>query len=166
MEVQEPAGLLSSRRKTSLSAFVFALASIVASLRYSSSPVADHLRGIIFLPGLITTLFLTLVAPILTYKVIESTKDSFLAKGFGGRDLLKASPERIPESLGLPTSILYCMLMFCFIPFRYGRLKSTVEATEMSNIDGGWNGDMMGRTGFPHHEVSRKVFLECGTKRR
>jgi hypothetical protein len=154
MEVEQPTGLLSLRQLTSLSAFAFALASIFAGLQYSSSPIADHVRGVLFLPGLITTLFLTLAAPILTYKVIESTKDSFLAKGFGGRDLLKASSDRIPESLGLPTSILYCMLMFCFIPFRYGGLKSTIEGTEMSNVDGGWNGDMMGRTGFPHHEVS------------
>jgi hypothetical protein len=121
---------------------------------YLRSPATwEHIRDVLLLPGLIPTLLLSFLAPILTSKVIHSTKDSFLAKGFGGRDLLKGTSNRIPESLGLPTSLLYCMLMFCFIPFRYGRLSKKGEDSQ-TNLDGGWSGDMTGRSGFPHHEVS------------
>jgi hypothetical protein len=156
--LMERRDLLSSRQKSCLGALAAALLSTSIGLGYSSSLISDHFRGVLFLPGLITTLCLTFVAPILTYKVIESTKDSFLAKGFGGRDLLKASDDKIPESLGLPTSILYCMLMFCFIPFRYGGLNSKAEMGELSNTDGGWNGDMTGKVGFPHHSVRSLIF--------
>lgn len=147
--------VFSSRQKTAYSALGTALLSSLIALYFASPHTSEHVRGVLLLPGLLPTLFLTFTAPFLTFHVIASTKESFLAKGFAGRDLLKASSEKIPESLGLPTSILYCMLMFCFIPFRYSYgFSRGREAEGLINIDGGWNGDMTGRAGFPHHEVS------------
>ncbi|PWN33754.1 uncharacterized protein FA14DRAFT_161445 [Meira miltonrushii] len=124
----------------------------------TSSPTLDHLQGILLIPGLIPTLALTSIAPLLTYHVVKATKDAFLKKGFGGKDLLKGNSNKIPESLGLPTSIVYCLLMCSYIPFRYGMGKSdSPQRTARSlidNADGGWSGDMHGQRDFPHHELS------------
>lgn len=118
----------------------------------------SHIIAVLQLPGLLPTIFLAILAPFATYKVVGACKDSFLAKGFGGRDLLKTqSVAKIPEGLGLPTSIIYCLLMCCFIPFRYGSHTDSKELR--TNADGGWNGVMQGRSGFPHHEVCAARYM-------
>lgn len=124
----------------------------------SSSPLLEHIQGILLIPGLIPTLALTSIAPLLTYNVVKATKNAFLEKGFGGKDLLKGNSDKIPESLGLPTSIVYCLLMCCYIPFRYGIHKTNSFQPNVpgliGNADGGWSGDMHGQRDFPHHELS------------
>ena len=145
-------GALSERQRTVYTVSACVCLLTLASLHLFSPVTLDHIGAVLMLPGLLPTLFLTFVAPLLTHHVIQSTKDAFLDKGFGGRDLLKQSSERIPESLGLPTSLVYCMLMFCFIPFRYGGLSRPEEVR--NSLDGGWSGDMTGHLDFPHHEVS------------
>jgi UDP-N-acetylglucosamine--dolichyl-phosphate N-acetylglucosaminephosphotransferase len=127
---------------------------LLVAARVSSDGATEHLTGVLRLPGLVTTLVLSLIAPLLTFRVVHATKEAFLAKGFGGRDLLKLSEDRIPESLGLPTSIVYCMLMCAYIPFRYGMRNTFTQQLASGNADGGWSGDMQGTSGFPHHEVS------------
>ncbi|UZJ57303.1 hypothetical protein CBS101457_006623 [Exobasidium rhododendri] len=140
------------RQKPAYASSSALLVSTYVGLRLYSPQTLEHVQDVLLLPGLIPTLALTFAAPLLTSYIIHSTKDSFLEKGFGGRDLLKGSPDRIPESIGLPVSLLYCMLMFCFIPFRYGGFRKNGEVR--SNLDGGWSGDMMGTSGFPHHELA------------
>lgn len=124
----------------------------------TSLPTLDHLQGVLLIPGLIPTLALTSIAPLLTYNVVKATKDVFLKKGFGGKDLLKGSSNKIPESLGLPTSIVYCLLMCSYIPFRYGMQNpdspKRTTSSLIGNTDGGWSGDMHGQRDFPHHELS------------
>jgi hypothetical protein len=56
-----------------------------------------------------------------------------------------------PESAGLPAAATYVLLLFCFIPFKYAR--SDVHDLE-ARADGAWQGQIGGRSGFPHHEVS------------
>lgn len=135
---------------------------VVLGIRSHAPDVYAHISGVAHLPGLISTLLLSAIAPVATHHVIGATKDAFLAKGFGGRDLLKSGPGTsgpiIPESLGLPTSILYCLLMFAYIPFRYG-VRDTGE--QRSHHDGGWSGDMHGTLGFPHHEVCTASKHRC-----
>lgn len=62
----------------------------------------------------------------ITYLAIQYSRETFLAQGLGGVDLLKvalvpegAPPPRIPESLGLPCAAIYLLLLLLFIPFRY-----------------------------------------------
>lgn len=151
-----------SRRQWASLVLLIILSSAILGLSVFSSQSLEHICNVLLLPGLLPTLSLTFVAPLLTSYIIQSTKGSFLAKGFGGKDLLKGSKEQIPESLGLPVSLLYCMLMFCFIPFRYGGMSRDGETR--SNSDGGWSGDMAGSQGFPHHEVSGRWYTRFSTE--
>lgn len=60
-----------------------------------------------------------------------------------------------PESQGLPACCVYLLALFCFIPFRYYLGSEGKEQSPQTISDnGGWSGDMTGRQGFPHHEVS------------
>lgn len=149
------AQLVSRQQWTAHSVLVIMFGVVLAGLQLRMPGTLEHAKNVLFIPGLLPTLLLSMIAPLLTHKVVKATKDAFLQKGFGGRDLLKGSSQRIPESLGLPTSIVYCMLMCCFIPFRYG-MRSEAEARVL-NADGGWNGNMHGQSGFPHHEVCRHI---------
>ena len=59
-----------------------------------------------------------------------------------------------PETLGLPASCIYLLALFLFIPFRYYvGSNDIVGSSERTTNDGGWFGDLGGRSGFPHHEV-------------
>lgn len=152
---------------------------LLTSVLIASANTRESLLAVLLLPGLLPTLVLTILAPILTSHVIASTRDAFIEKGFAGRDLLKGSSDLVPESAGLPTSILYLLLLCLFVPFRYGTaagrggsvLSSAASASRpipvtgdevweawelarSSAPDGGWSGAMKGRRGFPHHEVS------------
>lgn len=160
------------RRLLSSRTWQIALAStaaLTASFLVSSAPTRETLLSVLLLPGLLPTLILTALAPVLTSHVIGSTRSAFIDKGFAGRDLLKATSDLVPESAGLPTSILYLLLLCLFVPFRYGAAAGrgahqagkgddVWEAWELARSnapDGGWSGAMKGRRGFPHHEVSK-----------
>lgn len=155
--------LLSQRQRSAYMTLLLTLGVLLVAARVSSDGATEHLTGVLRLPGLVTTLVLSLIAPLLTFRVVHATKEAFLAKGFGGRDLLKLSEDRIPESLGLPTSIVYCMLMCAYIPFRYGMRNTFTQQLASGNADGGWSGDMHGTSGFPHHEVSGSHALRACT---
>ncbi|SAM84386.1 related to ALG7-UDP-N-acetylglucosamine-1-phosphate transferase [Ustilago bromivora] len=101
-------------------------------------------------PGLFAAIGLSLVGFWATSIAISNTKNVFHARGFKGRDLLKNSPELIPESLGLPAAAVYMALLFLFIPFRY--FSSRLQGVYRTGDD--WEGRMDGRGGFPHHELA------------
>ena len=115
---------------------------------------AHHRRTILYyddaFPGLFAALGLSLIGFWLTSVAIARTKDVFLARGFKGRDLLKAESDPIPETLGLPTAAVYMALLFLFIPFRY--FSSGLQGVYKTGDD--WEGRMDGRGGFPHHELA------------
>lgn len=94
-------------------------------------------------PGLFAALGFALLAIWATSLAIRNTRDVFFARGFKGRDLLKASSHAIPESAGLPAAGVYMLLLFLFIPFRYFNPHLAGAAAQMD-----------GRGGFPHHELA------------
>ncbi|WFD43696.1 UDP-N-acetylglucosamine--dolichyl-phosphatN-acetylglucosaminephosphotransferase [Malassezia psittaci] len=77
-------------------------------------------------PALIISLLLAVLGYVVAYFAIAWSRDTFLAQGLSGIDLLKVdrtkripTAEKIPESLGLPCAAVYLFLVLIFIPFRY-----------------------------------------------
>lgn len=176
--MQQPADLMvpsSTSRYTSLIAVPVALSLLVwpTLLRYrgfhpsSPNPLTDpHTLLLHFdaaLPGLLPTIASSILAYYATKLAVGACRSTFAQRGFKGRDLLKPGiKDEVPESLGLPASCVYLLALFSFIPFRYylgslGSLDNGISShptTPKTTKDGGWVGDMSGRTGFPHHELA------------
>ncbi|CAO1630748.1 unnamed protein product [Sympodiomycopsis kandeliae] len=109
------------------------------------------------LPGLLPSVAFALLAYSGTVLAVGACRDVFLQRGFKGKDLLKpgSNNEAIPESLGLPASCVYLLVLVLFIPFRYYFTSTdSSNAYQTTSRDGGWVGDMSGRSGFPHHELA------------
>ncbi|PWN42025.1 hypothetical protein IE81DRAFT_145262 [Ceraceosorus guamensis] len=106
------------------------------------------------LPGLFASVLLLPIAALLTRAAVLGCADAFLKRGFKGRDLLKPwdATKEIPESAGLPASIVYVGLLFLLIPFRYA--SNTAPSPPERAGDGAWIGEITGIERFPHHELS------------
>ncbi|CAO1637412.1 unnamed protein product [Parajaminaea phylloscopi] len=114
------------------------------------------------LPGLLPSVGLAIIAYYATLAAVGACRHVFIERGFKGRDLMKPDQtDYIPETLGLPASCIYLLVLFLFIPFRYYVVGTqTPEASrDRRTDDGGWYGDLGGRTGFPHHELA--VYLSA-----
>lgn len=87
-------------------------------------------------PALVASAGLGLLGFALAYKAIDLARAPFAAAGLSGVDLLKrpmlpagATPERVPECMGLPTAAVYLLMLMLYIPCRYlGSGGSSVPA--------------------------------------
>ncbi|PWN49337.1 hypothetical protein IE53DRAFT_363231 [Violaceomyces palustris] len=114
-------------------------------------------------PALLPSLALAILAILMTHHSIQGTKEIFRERGFKGRDLLKSDGVEIPESMGLPSATIYMLVLFLFIPFRYfsTSFSHPADGSDLQNsiavptsATRGWEGEMDGRGGFPHHELA------------
>ncbi|PWN28434.1 hypothetical protein BDZ90DRAFT_231410 [Jaminaea rosea] len=112
-------------------------------------------------PGLLPSIGFSIAAYFATVVAVGACRETFGQRGFQGRDLLKPKvKEAIPETLGLPASCIYLLVLFLFIPFRYYVVPEGVGGLNpRTTNDGGWFGDLGGRRGFPHHELA--VYLSA-----
>lgn len=107
---------------------------------------------------LIASLALSLLAFSLCYAMIRWLGPRFIAAGFSGRDMSKASRPLLPECMGAVCAAVYLLTVIIFIPFPF--YKDIVAATS-----GGGNRDVVlqvenvnqGRFlhRFPHNKVRR-----------
>ncbi|KAI8068859.1 glycosyl transferase family 4-domain-containing protein [Thamnidium elegans] len=65
------------------------------------------------------SVIMSIIAGLCTFTTLPKLKDTFIKANLSGRDLLKPSKPLLPETLGLPTAIIYLITLFLFIPFPF-----------------------------------------------
>ncbi|KAI7890634.1 glycosyl transferase family 4-domain-containing protein [Mucor mucedo] len=69
--------------------------------------------------SLIISIVMSIIAGLCTYSTLPKLRDSFIKANLSGRDLLKVSKTLLPETMGLPTAIIYLITLFLFMPFPF-----------------------------------------------
>ncbi|KAF2159342.1 hypothetical protein M409DRAFT_71117 [Zasmidium cellare ATCC 36951] len=96
---------LSNTETYSLGAISFVcLAILISSLRNNGEPLFDSLA----ISGL---------AFAFSYCIIRWSGDTFLKRGFKGRDMSKKQPIEIPEFMGVLPALVYLLALTAFVPF-------------------------------------------------
>ncbi|KAI8988733.1 UDP-N-acetylglucosamine--dolichyl-phosphate N-acetylglucosaminephosphotransferase-like protein [Pilobolus umbonatus] len=65
------------------------------------------------------SIIMSLLASIITYKLLPTLTDAFIKANLCGQDRLKKERPLLPETMGLPVAIIYLMTLFLFIPFPF-----------------------------------------------
>ncbi|KAI9027417.1 putative UDP-N-acetylglucosamine--dolichyl-phosphate N-acetylglucosaminephosphotransferase [Phycomyces nitens] len=92
---------------------------------------------------LVVSVSLSVLAGWMTWKTLPQLKQAFVNARLCGIDVLKRDKPVIPETMGLPTAIIYLIAMFVFMPFPFMAWfggKTGPQDTNMSGI-------------FPHHKL-------------
>ncbi|KAI9262710.1 UDP-N-acetylglucosamine--dolichyl-phosphate N-acetylglucosaminephosphotransferase [Sporodiniella umbellata] len=70
------------------------------------------------------------MAGLMTFSTIPNLKETFIKAHLSGKDILKAVKPIIPETMGLPTAIIYLITLFLFMPFPFIDWFQDSSATE------------------------------------
>ncbi|KAF7721794.1 tunicamycin resistance protein [Apophysomyces ossiformis] len=69
--------------------------------------------------ALIISIGMAIITGLMAWKTIPNLSSTFIHARLSGVDILKASRPVIPETMGLPTAIIYLIGLFLFMPFPF-----------------------------------------------
>ncbi|CEI91680.1 hypothetical protein RMCBS344292_05963 [Rhizopus microsporus] len=85
---------------------------------------------------LAASVVMSTAACLITYTTLPKLKETFIKAHLFGRDILKTGKPIIPETMGLPTAIIYLITLYLFMPFPFINSFYTLSLDK-----------------FPHHKL-------------
>ncbi|KAF5304548.1 hypothetical protein FQA39_LY09599 [Lamprigera yunnana] len=84
-----------------------------------SEVMIDNVWKMIF--PIVINAFMSVIAYVVTVKLIPKLKDMFIKANLFGIDMSKRTSEKVPEAMGVVTGCTFLITMFLFIPIPFGR---------------------------------------------